>query len=388
MAQRVKLGVEVLLEEQLHLLEGRRVGLITNHTGVDSKLRSTVDLFHQHPSIQLVALYGPEHGIRGAAAAGEHVASDRDPVTGLPVYSLYGASKKPSAEMLAGVDTLVFDIQDIGVRYYTYPYTLAYCMEAARDLGLRVLVLDRPNPIGGTKVEGNILNPEFKSFVGLYPLPVRHGMTIGELACWFNLTVGCDLTVVPMKGYRRSMWWDETGIPFVPMSPNTTGLEMAALYGGTCLFEGTNLSEGRGTTKPFEQFGAPWLDGRRLADDLNALNLPGVLFRAVYFTPTFSKHKGEQCQGVQVHVTDRDALQAVELGLHLVKAARDQNPEPFKFLPPYKEGSHCFFDLLAGADAWRLGLEAGTAVADLTAGWTEQQKPFLAQRSSILLYQG
>jgi uncharacterized protein YbbC (DUF1343 family) len=386
MTHQVKLGLEVLLEEQLHLLGGKRVGLITNHTGVDSKLRSTVDLFHQHPAIALTALYGPEHGIRGAAGAGEHVATDRDPVTGLPVYSLYGANKKPSADMLADVDVLVFDIQDIGIRYYTYPYTLAYCMEAAREHGIAMVVLDRPNPIGGAVVEGNILDPAFKSFVGLYPLPVRHGMTIGELACWFNLTVGCDLAVVPMKGYDRNTWWDATGIPFVPMSPATTGLEMAALYGGTCLFEGTNVSEGRGTTKPFEQFGAPWADGRRLAEGLNALNLPGVLFRPVYFTPTFSKFKGEQCQGVQVHVTDRQAIRAVELGLHLVKTMQDQNPESFAFLAPYKEGMHRFFDLLSGTDAVRLGLEAGASVAELTAGWAEQRQPFLAQRGAILLY--
>lgn len=386
MAKLVKLGLEVLMEERLALLKGRRVGLVTNHTGVDSRFRSTVDLFHQHPDIELVALYGPEHGIRGAAAAGELVSSGTDPVTGVPVFSLYGASKKPSAEMLAGVDLLVYDIQDIGVRYYTYPYTLGYCMEAAKEHGIGVMVLDRPNPIGGETVEGNILDPAFSSFVGLYPMPVRHGLTIGELARWFNLTIGCDLTVVPMSGYTRSMWWDETGLPFVPMSPNSTGVEMATLYSGTCLIEGTNLSEGRGTTKPFEQVGAPWVDGRRLADRLNALNLPGVLFRSVYFTPLTSKHKDQQCEGVQVHVTDRKAVQAVTLGLHLVKAIRDQHPDQFQFLPPYREGGKRFFDLLAGTDAWRLGLEAGATVVDLSAGWPEAQKPFRAERERILLY--
>ena len=386
MTARVRLGVEVLLEERLALLKGSRVGLITNHTGVDSQLRSTVDLLHQHPAIELVALYGPEHGIRGAAAAGEHVASDRDPVTGLPVFSLYGASKKPSPDMLEGVDALVYDIQDIGVRYYTYPYTLAYCMEAAKENGIAVVVLDRPNPIGGEVVEGNLLDPAFKSFVGLYPLPVRHGMTIGELARWFNNTIGCDLTVVPMDGWKPTLWWNETSLPFVPMSPNSTGLDMATLYAGTCLFEGTNLSEGRGTTKPFEQVGAPWIDGRRLAEALSRLGLPGVLFRPVYFTPTFSKHKEQQCQGVQVHVVDRTAVRATELGLHMVKAIRDLYPVEFTWLPPYREGGHRFFDLLAGTDRWRLALEEGVTVAEIARTWPEERRPFMAQRDKALLY--
>lgn len=382
----MKLGLEVLLEKQIALLRGRRVGLITNHTGVDPYFRSTVDLFHNHPEINLVALYGPEHGIRGGAQAGDHVTTDVDPATGLPVYSLYGATRRPSKEMLEGVDVLVYDIQDIGVRYYTYPYTLAYAMEAAKEFGLSVVVLDRPNPIGGEIVEGNILDPAYASFVGLYPLPNRHGMTIGELARWFNLTVGCDLTVVPMEGWTRSTWWDETGIPFVPMSPNSTCLEMSTLYGGTCLFEGTNLSEGRGTTKPFEQIGAPWIDGRRLADALNALNLPGVRFRSVYFTPTFSKHKDQQCEGVQVHIIDKKAIQAPLLGLHMVKTVRDLHPTEFGYLPPYREGGKQFFDLLAGTDAWRTALEAGATVAEISATWAEQQKPFLAQRKSALIY--
>lgn len=382
----VTLGLEVLLTERIDLLKGKKVGLITNHTGVDQRLRSTVDLLHAHPDIELVALYGPEHGVRGAAAAGEQVASATDAVTGLPMHSLYGATRRPSPEMLAGVDVLVYDIQDIGVRYYTFPYTLAYAMEAGRDHGLPVVVLDRPNPIGGEAVEGNILDPAFASFVGLYPMPVRHGMTIGELALWFNKRIGCDLTVVAMKGWRRSMWWDETGIPFVPMSPNSTGVAMATLYGGTCLIEGTQLSEGRGTTKPFEQIGAPWIDGRALASHLNGLALPGVIFRPVYFTPTTSKHKNQLCEGVQVHVTDARAVEPVALGLHLVKALRDQNPERFEWLPPFKEGGKPFFDLLAGTDQWRLALDGGESVASIIAPWRQSQTAFLAERESVLLY--
>lgn len=386
MVPAVKLGLEALLEHQLHLIRGRRVGLITNHTGVDSLLRSTVDLFHRHPDIQLAALYGPEHGIRGAAAAGEHVGSETDPVTGVPVFSLYGASKKPSPEMLAGVDVLVCDIQDIGVRYYTYPYTLAYCMEAAKEQGLPVVVLDRPNPIGGESVEGNILDMAWSSFVGLYPLPVRHGMTLGELARWFNLQIGCDLTVVPMSGWRRSMWWDETGLPFVPMSPNTTGLDMATLYAGTCLIEGTTLSEGRGTAKPFEQIGAPWIDGYRLAEAMNQLDLPGVRFRPVHFIPTASKHKDQPCEGVQVHVLDQRAVHAVETGLHLLRTIRELWPDRFAWLPPFKPGARLFIDLLAGTDEWRKALDAGTPVADIVASWQPEQAAFLTQRERVRLY--
>lgn len=384
--QVVKLGVEVLLERQIGLLAGKNVGLITNHTGLDSQLRSTADLLHRHPQVNLVALFGPEHGVRGAAGAGESVASDTDPVTGLPTYSLYGATKRPTPEMLSGIDMLVYDIQDIGVRYYTYPNTLAHCMEAAKELGLAVAVLDRPNPLGGEIVEGGIVRPEFRSFVGMHPMPVRHGMTIGELARWYNREIGCDLTVVPMAGWRRSMWWDETGLPWVPMSPGTTGLDMATLYGGTCLMEGTTLSEGRGTAKPFEQVGAPWVDGPGLADRLNSLDLPGVRCRPVYFTPTASKHKGELCQGVQIHVMEHKRVEAVALGLHLVRALRQQNPERFEWLPPVKADGPHFFDLLAGTDAWRLLLEAGAPVAAIMAGWAAEQAPFLEERKRALLY--
>ncbi len=380
----MKLGVEVLLEQQISLLAGKRIGLVTNHTGVDSQLRSTADLLHQHPQIGLAALFGPEHGVRGAAPAGEHVASGTDPVTGLPVYSLYGETRRPTKDMLAGIDTLVYDIQDIGVRYFTYPNTLAYCMEAAKEHGLSVVVLDRPNPLGGVAVEGGLVRPGFRSFVGLHPMPVRHGMTTGELARWFNRNIHCDLTVISMEGWRRSMWWPQTELPWVPMSPGTTGIDMATLYGGTCLIEGTTLSEGRGTAKPFEQVGAPWVDGRALADHLNSLDLPGLRCRPVYFTPTASKHKGELCHGVQIHVLEHRRVQAVALGLRLIKALRDLHPDRFQWLPPAKEGGPFFFDLLAGTDAWRLALEAGAPVSEVTAGWADEQKPFLREREGAL----
>ena len=267
----VKLGLDIFLENNYEQFKGKRVGLITNMTGVNEGLIPSIDLFHEHPGINLVALYGPEHGIRGDAKEGEKVESSVDPYTGVPVYSLYGTSKKPSKEMLDPVDVIVFDLQDIGARYYTFIYTMAYVMEACAEHGKQFVVLDRPNPITGTAMEGNLVEEDVRSFVGLYPIPNRHGMTVGELALLFKYEFGinCELTIVPMDGWRRHMYYDETGLFWVPPSPNTTGIDMSVLYPGTCLVEGTNLSEGRGTTKPFEYVGAPYIDGYRLAKRFN-----------------------------------------------------------------------------------------------------------------------
>ncbi len=351
-ASRVRTGLEVLLESRLDLVKGKRVGLIVNPTGVDSRLRSGVDLLKAAAGVNLVALYGPEHGVRGDAQAGQYVPFYFDRRSGLPVFSLYGqsfkpdpgmlknidsymrafdtdasgAGKVPESAMIKDVDTLIFDIQEVGTRVYTYVATMAYAMEAAAESGLEVIVLDRPNPLNGTAMEGPVLDyPELSSFVGLYPIPQRYGMTIGELALLFNgqfLKKKASLTVIPMEGWRRSLWFDETGLPWVIPSPNMPTLDTAMVYPGQVLIEGTNISEGRGTTKPFELCGAPWIDGFELARRLNALGLEGVVFREAWFTPTFSKFAGELCGGVQVHVTDRHLYRPFASTLHLLKLVR------------------------------------------------------------------
>ncbi|HEY4554057.1 MAG TPA: DUF1343 domain-containing protein [Bacillaceae bacterium] len=374
------LGVEVLLKEQKDLIEGKRVGLITNPTGVDQNLNSIVDLLYNDPDVELTALYGPEHGVRGDAQAGQYVEYYIDEVTGLPVYSLYGKTRKPTPEMLENLDVLVFDIQDVGTRFYTYIYTMALAMEAAKEKGIPFIVLDRPNPLGGTKVEGPVLDPAFASFVGQYAIPLRHGMTVGELAKLFNseFGIGADLTVVEMKGWKRKSYFDETGLEFVLPSPNMPTLDTALVYPGAALIEGTNVSEGRGTTKPFELIGAPFINSTELARELNALKLPGVTFRAASFTPTFSKHSGKLSHGVQIHVTDRDAYQPVETGLHLVKTIHDMYPDQVTLT--------AFFDNLIGNGWIRKGIEEGMSVEEMKSRWEEDLKEFKKVRNRYLLY--
>ncbi len=388
---RVRPGIEVLLAERREIVLGRRVGLITNHTGVDSVLRSTIDLLHGTSGVKLAALFGPEHGVRGDAQAGVNVSSEVDPRTGLPVRSLYGPTKKPTPEMLADIDVLVYDIQDIGVRYYTYIYTLAYCLEAAAEAGLKFVVLDRPAPLGGLMVEGNIHDdPGLASFVGGYGLAVRYGLTAGELATYYSQRLRArtgpevDLVVVPAAGWRRSWWFDETGLPWVPPSPNTPALETAALYPGTCLIEGTNLSEGRGTTLPFQVVGAPWVDGWRMADTLNGLGLEGVLFRPTSFVPAFSKHQGERCGGVQVHLTDRRRARPLAIGLAVLVAARRLYASDFRWLEPAR-GRH-FIDLLTGTRRVREGIDAGADAQDLLESWEPERARFAALARRFWLY--
>ncbi|KAB2495512.1 exo-beta-N-acetylmuramidase NamZ family protein [Priestia endophytica] len=380
--KKVELGVETLFREHKNLLKGKRVGLITNPTGVDSELRSSVDLFAEDPDIELTALYGPEHGVRGDAQAGDKVDYYIDEKTGLPVYSLYGDTRKPTPEMLKNVDILVFDIQDVGARFYTYIYTMAYAMEAAKEQGIPFVVLDRPNPLGGEVVEGPVLEEKYSSFVGKYPIPLRHGMTVGELAQLFNkeFGIGADLTVVKMKKWKRSFDYDETNLPFVMPSPNMPTLETAFVYPGTGLIEGTNVSEGRGTTKPFELLGAPFINGTELSEKLNNLHLDGVKFRAASFTPSFSKHSGQLSHGVQVYVTDREKYQSVETGLHIVKTIHDLYGEEFSF---NKSGN---FDLLIGNSWVREELEKGTDVEDIIAKWQKDTKAFKKIRKQYLLY--
>lgn len=387
---KVKTGCEVLLEQRGDLLRGRRIGLITNPTGVLSDLSSLVDALYHHPGAALVALFGPEHGIRAGVQDGLEVGSAVDGETGLPIHSLYDHKNLgPSPEMLAGIDLLIFDIQDVGVRFYTYPSTLSYVMEAAARQGIPVLVLDRPNPINGVTVEGNILDPAYSSFVGRYPVAVRHGLTLGELGLFIKKEFGinCDLTVIKMEGWRRELWYDQTGLPWVIPSPNLPTLDTATVYAGTCLVEGVNVSEGRGTARPFEFLGAPWIEGPQLARALNALDLPGVRFRPADFSPTYSKYEGEWCSGVQVHIMDRDLFAPWETGLHIIVTLRELYPEQLDWQKHNWDGELPAFDVLAGQGSVRADIMNGRSVADMMAGFRPALEEFKARRKQYLLYE-
>lgn len=379
---KVRLGVENL-NNYMYLFKDKRVGLITNHTGIDSHFQSTVDILHGKTN--LVALYSPEHGIRGNVAAGAHVGTYTDERTGLPVYSLYGATKKPTAEMLANVDVLVFDIQDVGARFYTYIYTMAYAMQSAAEQGKKFVVLDRPNPAGGVIVEGNVLDMEYSSFIGMYPIPIRHGMTIGELAQLFNkeFAINCDLAVVPMTGWQRDMLYADTGLPWVMPSPNMPTADAALVYSGIGMFGGTNLSEGVGTTRPFELVGAPWLDAQELADRMNAFKLPGVIFRPAYFTPKFSKNEGKVCGGVQIHVTDPKVYRAVETGVTLLYTIQELSGDQFRFNPAWREGYKPSIDLATGDNSLRLGRYS---LPELITLWNGEAAEFKELSRPYLLY--
>ncbi|WP_347548648.1 DUF1343 domain-containing protein [Pseudalkalibacillus hwajinpoensis] len=385
--KKFELGVEALLNDQKELIEGKNVGLITNPTGVDQELTSIVDLLHNDPDVELKALYGPEHGVRGSAQAGEYVEYYIDEETGLPVYSLYGATKKPTPEMLEGIDVLLFDIQDVGTRFYTYIYTMAYAMEAAEENDIEFIVLDRPNPLGGEAVEGPVLNDEYSSFVGKYEIPLRHGMTVGELAMLFNeeFGIGADLTVVEMDHWKRDMYYNDTPLEWVLPSPNMPTFDTALVYPGAALIEGTNVSEGRGTTKPFELIGAPFINSTELAAELNGLELPGVDFRAASFTPSFSKHAGQLTHGVQIHVTDQEAFKPVKTGLSLVKTIHDLYPEDFEFRAENSAGVS-FFDLLVGNGWIREAIEEGQSVEEMEQQWQEDLNEFKEVRENYLLY--
>ena len=378
-------GIEVLLSDRLESLKGKRVALLTNQTGVDRKGVSNVDLLRAHPSINLVALFSPEHGVRGAAQAREKVASGIDPKSGLPVHSLYGETKIPTAKMMQGIDIVLVDLQDVGTRFYTYASTLLYMLRAAETSGSEVIVLDRPNPQGGMMIEGPVLEPAFASFVGSYAVPVRHGMTFGELAQMF---VGEDrlrtrLRVIAMRGWSRDLApylaWD---LPWVPPSPNMLSPRTAAVYPGTALFEGTNISEGRGSEKPFEYIGGPFIDGAALAERLNAMGLPGVDFKPVAFTPDFSKYAGQHCHGVWVIPTNSKTFQPFRTGIALVKTVHDMYPDKFEFRP----GAPSFFDQLAGTDSVRKGILDGKSVSDIERQWQDGLNAFMQVRARYLMY--
>src|SRR5437867_7907254 len=332
-APAVRPGIEVFVEHPPALVRGKRVGLITNQSGIDRQRRSTIDLLRGVPDLTLVALYSPEHGIRGIAET--RVASTLDEKTRLPIHSLYGDTDKPTPQMLEGIDVLVYDIQDLGVRQYTFESTLALAMRAAAEKGIPIVVLDRPNPVTGTILEGNILEPAYQSFVGIYPVLSRHGMTLGELARMYNAEqrIGAELTVVPIEGWRRDMWWDETGLPWVNPSPNIRRLEAAIHYPGTVFFEAINVSEGRGTDLPFEQIGAPWLKNTDVVAAMNAMRLPGIRFETVAFrvAESANKYPGQLLNGVRFILTDREPYRPLATSLLMIDLIRRLHPDQFQW---------------------------------------------------------
>jgi uncharacterized protein YbbC (DUF1343 family) len=379
-ATTVRPGIETFLADVPERLRGKRVGLITNNTGIDRARTSNIDLIARHPRLRLTALLAPEHGIRGNVEAGEHIADERDARTGVPIYSLYQSEDRgPTEEMLRDVDVLIYDLQEVGGRTWTYVSTMALSMQAAARKGIPFVVLDRPNPIGGEIVEGALLDPRFKSFVGMYPIPARHGMTVGELATLFNQAHGinADLIVARVAGWSRAQWQDETGLPWVNPSPNLRSLAALTSYPGSVYFEGTTITEGRGTDRPFEQVGAPWLDAPRVAATMNAMGLPGIRFEALTMPvlPTAGKWPGQTIPAIRFVVTDRRAYRPVRTSLLLIDEIRRQHPADFAWTRT--------IDRLTGSDCVRLAIEGGTLPALLedwdreAAAWLEYRKPFL-----------
>lgn len=389
--RRVALGVERLLREGGAGLRGARVGLVCNQASVDHNLQHVADLFRGDTQVKLTALFGPQHGIRGDLQDNMvETPHTVDAETGVPVYSLYSETREPTEQMLKDVDVLVVDLQDVGCRIYTFIYTLANCMRAAGKLGKRVVVCDRPNPINGKAVAGNVLEPEYASFVGQFPLPTRHGMTVCELAQMFRQHWGidCELELSLMEGWSRELWLDETDAPWVLPSPNIPTVDSATVFPGTVHIEGTQVSEGRGTTRPFELIGAPYIEAARLAKHLNSLNLEGVFFRACYFQPTFQKHAGQTCGGVQIHVLERDQFEPVIAGVAIVKAIHDMYSESFRWKePPYE---YVYdknpFDVISGGNVIREGIESGRSLEEIERLWLGELERFVALRRNYLLY--
>ena len=384
----VRPGVEVFIEHPPALVRGKRVGLITNQSGIDRQRRSTIDLLRAMPDFTLVALFSPEHGIRGVAET--RVGSSVDEKTGLPIHSLYGDTYQPTPQMLEGVDVLVYDIQDLGVRQYTYESTLALALQAAARQGIPIVVLDRPNPVTGTILEGNILEPVYQSFVGIYPVLSRHGMTLGALARMYNAEqrIGADLTVVPVEGWRRGMWWDQTGLPWVNPSPNIRRLEAAIHYPGAVFFEAINVSEGRGTDLPFEQIGAPWLKNTEVATAMNAMSLPGIRFEAVEFQTAEAarKYPGQVLKGVRFILTDRDSYRPLATSLLTIDLIRRLHPDQFQWVGANsREPGMLTIERHGGTARLRQAIEAGTLPA-LLREWERDQATFLKERAAYLIY--
>jgi len=382
----VIVGLDRMTSEGASKLAACRLGLVTHGAAVNAELRDAVEVL-LGAGFHLRALFSPEHGLSGAISDGAAVADGTDARSGLPVYSLYGETVQPSVAALADLDALLFDMQDVGVRFYTFTSTLYYVLRGAAEAGIPVIVLDRPNPLGGVTLEGPVLDPAFLSFVGIVPIPVRYGLTIGELARTMNVTVGADLTVVPLAGWRREMAFDGTGLQWVPTSPAMPHLSTVFLYPGMCFLEGTNLSEGRGTPLPFEICGAPWIDGYELAAKLNALTMPGVRFRPCQFVPALGTRYGAMlCGGVQVHVLDSSLCRPVTVGLQLIAAVKSLWPENFAWRERGGKGSHFHFDLLLGTDRVREALNAGEDIEALVQSWAGGLETFAEACRPYLLY--
>jgi uncharacterized protein YbbC (DUF1343 family) len=386
---RVVPGSERLLESGL--LAGRRVGIVCNPASIDGEFRHVADRLASDARVRLTAIFGPQHGFSSDVQENMiETGHGRDELRRVPVYSLYSETREPTAGMLRDLDVLVIDLQDVGTRIYTYIYTMANCLRAARRHGMKAIVCDRPNPISGVAVEGPMLEAGFESFVGLYPIPMRHGMTIGEIARLFNehFDIGADLEVVAMEGWSRGMYADQTGLPWVLPSPNIPTVDSAVAYPGTVLFEGTNVSEGRGTTRPFELVGAPWVIAEPFADAMNRLELPGVRFRPARFEPTFHKHAKTSCGGCQIHVLDREAFHAVETGVALVGAFRAADTSRFQWRePPYEyEHDKLPIDILAGSSELREQIAAGRPARDIARAWEKGVAEFEKIRRRFLLY--
>jgi uncharacterized protein YbbC (DUF1343 family) len=390
--QIVKTGLDNI-EDYVNLLSGKRIGIITNHTAYNAENQHIIDVFAQKLKIQVTALFGPEHGIRGNEAAGKTIDSVQDASQAIPIYSLYGKDLKPTPEMLKNVDILIFDIQDIGARFYTYIYTMSLAIEAAAEQKIPFFVLDRPNPINGIQVEGNILESQFATFVGLYPIPTRHGMTIGELATmineekWLKNGVKAELKVIPLKNWQRSFWFDQTGLKFIRTSPNMPDLDTATIYPGLCLIEGTNISEGRGTRTPFLIFGAPWINQEELCHLLNRLKLPGVQFEPVIFTPESipemapdPKFKNESCHGCRILITQREQINSYWTGIQIIKVLYDLNPDKFEWHIKH-------FDRLCGSSKIREAIINHSDLNLSQKAWVKDLEDFKKIRNRYLLYQ-
>lgn len=385
------LGIENLLSHEADLIKGKKVGLVCNQSSVMHSFQHIIDKIIQLKDCNLTALFGPQHGIRGEVQDNMiETPHTLDRKTGIRVFSLYSETREPTEEMLNGLDTLVIDIQDVGCRVYTFIYTMANCMRAAKKHGLPIIICDRPNPINGETVEGNLLKEEFASFVGQFPIPMRHGMTIGELALLFNdyFHINCNLKVVKMSGWQRHFWMEDTDSPWVIPSPNMPTLNTTKVFPGCVLLEGTKLSEGRGTTIPFELAGAPYIHAEKFAEYLNDLRLPGVYFRECSFQPTFQKHQGNFCEGVQLHIVDKNIFRPIITGIALIQAAMTLYPNNFGWKqPPYEYVYEKLpIDVIAGTDTLRKSLENGRNLSDLSEIWREDEQSFKKLRRDFLLY--